>query len=458
MAVVNTFLIPGAFWIRPVGNDNRILIDGLKPYIEWLGDFNEFRLIEFNRYFNSIQLDPRDKDAWLVSVEGEWYTYNHSELSKVEDEAFKASLSTTTTKNYEIVSLGLWSFDIISRLSGESRQFTERRASFICETEGDLVFRLGKRKAFVKYDNTLNELASLEYDDSGIPSGDTAIDSYLFFSNLGARHDLKVLDLRTFKIKFEYEDIGSNTFSVYKVGNKYFIFSNGRILVWNHLSGDIECVELPGRISAYLMSDNCFYVGFESDPHLYLYDVNSLDLLKKKKVVQNGFYPLIITESNECLALRCNASTGNPLLKKAYFVPFTKASFLSSDDFELEIEHPIYNEQERYPEGEQLFILSFSIDASHDYVTIIRQSLAILEDAITCHAVQYVAGDENQTYSENFGGQIEIVFKNCDALDAEQKKALEASLYEIANDAKLVNKAYANGEPKDLQVEVSFTS
>ncbi|WP_444914071.1 hypothetical protein [Microbulbifer sp. TRSA007] len=458
MAVVNTFLIPGAFWIRPVGNDNRILVDGLNSYIEWLGDCNEFRLVEFNRYFNSIQLDPRDKNAWLVSMAGEWYSYTYEKLSRIEDEEFKLSLNAKITKTYKVLNLGRGSYKIISKLDGETCLFKERRASFVCEIEGGLVFDLQKRNAFVKYDIAFNELASFEYDDPEVPSGCIQIESYLFFSNLGARHDLKVLDLRTFNIQFEYEDIGSNTFSVYKVDNKYLIFSSGKILVWNHLSGAIECVELPGRISAHLMSDNCFYVGFESDPHLYLYDVNSLDLLKKKKVVQNGFYPLIIAESNDYLVLQCNASTGNPLLKKAYFVPFTKTSFLSSDDFEIEIEHPIYNEQERYPEGEQLFILSFSIDASHDYVTIIRQSLAILEDAITCHAVQYVAGGENQTYSDDFGGQIEIVFKNCDALDAEQKKALEISLHEIANDAKLVNKAYANGEPKDLQLEVSFTS
>ncbi|WP_299589034.1 hypothetical protein [uncultured Microbulbifer sp.] len=445
MTIVCTFIIPGSLWVEPVGDDDGILVSGLNSYIEWLGGSNKFKLIGFSHYFYSVRPDPRNNNIWLVSIEGKWHTYINGELSKIEDEEFQISLNATITEAYKVVNLGRGSYEIISKLDGKSYLFKERRSFFVCEIEGDLVFDLQKRNAFVKYDIASNELASFEYDDSEIPSGCIQIESYLFFSNFGARHDLKVVDLRTFKIQFQYEDIGSTTFSVYKVGDSYFIFSNGRILIWSHLSGAVECVELPGRISAHLMSDDCFYVGFESDPHLYLYDAKSLDLLNKKKVVKNGFYPLIIAESNDCLALQCNASTGNPLLKKAYFVPFTKASFLSGDDFEVEIEHPIYNEQERYPEGEQLFILSFSIDASHDYVTIIRQSLAILEDAITCHAVQYVAGKENQTYSENFGGQIEMIFENCDALDAEQKKALETSLHEVANDAKPVFYTHLSG-------------
>ncbi len=90
MTIVSTFIIPGSLWIEPVWGDNSFLVSGFNSYIEWIGDNNKFKLIGFSHYFDFVRPDPRNKNVWLVSVEGEWHTYIHGELFRIEDEEFNA--------------------------------------------------------------------------------------------------------------------------------------------------------------------------------------------------------------------------------------------------------------------------------------------------------------------------------------------------------------------------------
>ncbi len=455
MFEIQNILLKGSGYVDSSNHENEFLISATgEAYSVFNPQSDQEQLVSFGEEFNSFLPNVDSPHSWFVQQDGDWFVFEDGVKNKLESEEGLFKLNAKETESYYILRQGRSSYDIVAKTNKCTSTFKERRSAFICEYDSYLIFDLSRRNTFVKYDLDFNELAVFEYDEYKSPSLCTQVGYYLFYCLMGSRHDLQVLDLRTFEVVAEYEDTGSTYLSTYKHNETYYFFTGGKLLLWN--GGDIEQVDMGGEISSHLFLDDQLYLGFKNDPHLYLFNTKTLKLRTKKRVTNDGYHLWLIKKSGETIAIKAFSDTGNSLLKLGYFSGFKESEFLSDDDFEIKTEQPIYTEQEIYPEDSALFTLVITVDTSHDYVKVIRHTLAIVEDAIERHAARYVAIPDYHLYSENFGGQINFVFEDSSNLDNEQQTALSNSLNKIVNNAKLSNKAYAQGEPQDLSLNVSF--
>lgn len=127
--------------------------------------------------------------------------------------------------------------------------------------------------------------------------------------------------------------------------------------------------------------------------------------------------------------------------------------FFSDELWAVTLELPIFTEAQS-ADGEN-FAVNIRIDTDKDYVKVIRQSMAIVDDAISRHAV-WIVSSNDRPYSEDFNGQVEVVFENADNLDANQRSQLTQGMEKIQADYEIAYKGYANGKLQPIEVTVIF--
>ena len=128
--------------------------------------------------------------------------------------------------------------------------------------------------------------------------------------------------------------------------------------------------------------------------------------------------------------------------------------YFSDDLWVVTLEQTIF--EERKPLDGDNFGVSIPVNAEHDYIKIVRQGMAAVDDAISRHAVSILPSSKDRPYSQGFNGQIEVVFEKAKNLDANQRKQLTQGMEKIQTDYEIAFKGFANGKFQPIKVKVIF--
>jgi hypothetical protein len=384
-----------------------------------------------------------------LGIKGDWYTVSNGKLIPFNDKSFMESTVTTKCDTCNVIRMGRGEYDFINKKTGKRIHFKQKHNVFLTERDGNIYFlSLKSHDQLICTDINFNELKDYKYVGIDVGTG-KCLDQYLFHELKTKPCALEVFDLDKFKPVARYEGIEKRgILQVFYQSEVYHIFYAGCLFLWD--GTQLAKHPFEQRIANYLVKEEFIYIGFDNDANLYAYKPVSLELIHQQKICLKNFQVLSFSTSG--VHNTCSLRPFDTTFGQYYFICWSDDEFFG-DPWEIVEESPIYNEVQ-VEEG-NLFFLRINIDASHDYLTIARQSLAIIDDAIVRHSASTIPSDAGKPYSEAFNGVVEACYNNSRHLANEYREQLTETCKKI-EEFYWVARGYAKGDPQPIRVNVLF--
>jgi len=304
----------------------------------------------------------------------------------------------------------------------------------------------------VKTNFEFDEVECFELGDLKI-SGFCSAGRFAFCIETGSALCLRVFDFQSFTFvdsKVEVDDINPK---LYQNDNSTLIFVGGHLYVWNNKI--LEKYSFDKIVSDHLVLNERLCLCFLNDPNLYVFNLDTLELIAKRRVTKDGFYPFQIHPRGDWVYLSCYSSIGSIDSCLVYFAKLKQTDVLSSKEWQVHTEELLV-ETVSVKEGE-LFSILLKAETVSNYGTLVRHIVSAASDAVSKHAL-YESGDPETTtesFSKNFNGKIKILISNSLELSEEQKITLENSVGNIVAQLSL-SVGFANGSNLPLDINCEF--
>jgi hypothetical protein len=306
---------------------------------------------------------------------------------------------------------------LIDRMGGHEIVISESYGRILCERNNYLYFQK-QGKTIMKVDSDFHEIQSISYEGQGFSGvGISCADRFIFIVLKGPVLILEIIDSENLQAVARFEGVSTSLdLSSYGVNGLYYIFCGDDVFLWDEVS--LQRVDLPGKVSCHLVKDDCFYLAFFNDPHIYAFDFTQFQPITRKKVTSDNFFPVR-------LAGRSGMTTA--IMSGARKLPggMEKLAIWNDVDFfreELnpEFEEPVCSTHEI--EVEDMFSLEISVDASASYSVLARQVPAFLSEALYVHGESVIHPEK--PYSDRFSGNVKVIFNMSELLLDEYKQEL----------------------------------
>jgi hypothetical protein len=421
-------------------------------YILFDFDLNAGNLLLFSdkvSSFASCMVDT--KSMYIFEEMGSYFLLENGKKKKVDNSERINDIESQKKGCYTAIQSGLWNYEIKNTLTGRVVSVEKQQHMFLTGSNGVLYFiNTDIPNQILGFDENLELLKA--YDVGGQGYGSIGnIDNYLFCPLLGTPLYLEVFDLDKFEVVSERKEIKGSFPEVFKLSEIYHIFVGGELFLWD--GRYLTKCPLGKEISSYLVKDDFIYIGFKQDPHLYAYKPVALELLGKKKITVDGYHPWSFAKSGPHNVVTLQNSSLPFISRQEYMTAWHDDEFFSDEPWEVTAELPIYTESQ-LSNGEN-FTVKIQVDADHDYIKVIRHGMAIVEDALSRHAVM-IASSSDQPYSEDFNGQVDVVFVNAKQLKAKQRKQLTQGIERIQSDYEIAYRGFAHGDLQPIRINVTF--
>ena len=400
-------------------------------------------------YFFDYELGS--ENGFAVKDGGDWYLVNNGKLELLNDPEYVKDKNVIKCVNYSVLEVGRWGYRFKDLIDSKEIEFERRRYRFLTEIDRKFFFKkLDSPQAIVQFNEKMHVCKIYEFDGQGF--GLTAMyDHFMFFEKGSDPAELKIFDFKKFDIVPQKKEINGSIIKVYKYSEVYHVFAGEKLFLWDGVS--LSKHQFAQDITCYLAKENFIYIGFKKSAEIHAYEPVTLRLIAKKKVTVDGYFPAVFTQSGVRNILTSRSVSQTFMNQLEYVVSWDDQEFFYNEPWEILTELPIF-EETKLPDGRNFYI-SIQIDAGDDYIKVIRHSTAIVVDAISRHAV-WIVSSNDRPYSEDFNGQVEVVFEKASNLDANQRKQLAQGMEKIQADYEIAYKGYANGKLQPIEVEVIF--
>lgn len=381
-----------------------------------------------------------------------WFLLKGSKVEHLDDDEFVRENEAAEYERYSVREIGLGAYIFVNKKTHEARELKNRRHRFITERNGFVYFRdnnIPGKVVKMNYDFEIKEI--FEFDGQGPGSGKN-IDNYLFYPIRGNPQFLEIFDIEKFEVVSQREEIKGSFLQVYRIDDIYHIFVGGELFLWDERI--LKKYPFEKAISGHSVKDKFIYIGFNQDSCVYAYKSVTLDCIGKKKVTLDGYHPCSFGK----LGVHNVASFENDAIpyinRLRHMTAWKDEDFFSDEEWVVIPEPPIYTET-TLADGEN-FSVGIHVDANHDYIKVIRHSMAIVEDAVSRHGVSIVPSQADLPYSEGFNGHVRVVFENAKSLKAAQRKQLSQGIKKIQSVYQTAYRGYAHGDAKPIQITVEY--
>lgn len=440
-------------FINTANSDGKFILASGPFYVSIESDKKKQELIIFSLSDLRFYSCSCDGYKYVVEKDGDWFGLSDGELIEFEDEKFILERKSKKFHTVTVIDKRRKGFDILNNRTGEKFEFQKASHKFVAEYAGNLyVAKNNMPKQIQCLDENYNTIKNFTFDGQGFSYINNK-DRYIFYTIMdGEDHVLEVFDLKEFRPMCRSKNKIEPWFScVYKIENLYQIFIGKYLYLWDGSSLSFHDFGAP--IKAHLVKNDILVIGFENDSCLYVFNRKTLHLIRKKKVVMDGYHPAHLSESDGYIACLSCGNDGT-LDHKKYFSILSDAEFFGDEELNVVVEHSIFQERE-ISDGES-FSLEISVDASFDYIAVARQSIAALDDAIERHSMTIIASRNREHFSDGFNGKIAINFKGSMNLSAQQREWLILGLNNIINTFEVAYRGFNHGDPQPIQLSINF--
>lgn len=417
-------------------------------------DLDTGNLLLFSDKVSSFSSFSSDANAiYFFKEGGSYFLLESGKKKKVDDVDLVNDMESQKDGCYIVLKKGLWGYEIKNTLTDRVVAVEKRQHMFLTARNGVLFFiKTSIPNQLLGFDENLELLRVFDVDGQGYGSSVKCMDNYLFGSLKGTPLYLEIFDLDKFEVVSKREEIKGSFLEVFKLGGVYHIFVGGELFLWDGES----LIKHPfeQEISGYLPKDDFIYIGFKQDPSLYAYKPVTLELLSKKKITVEGYHPWSFAKSGPHNVVTLQNSSLPYINRQEYMAVWHDDEFFSDEPWEVTTESPIYTESQLL-DGDN-FAVKIQVDADHDYIQVIRHSMAIVDDAVSRHSVSIVPSSTERPYSKGFNGQVEVVFEQAKQLKAKQRKQLTQGIEKIQSDYEVAFRGFAHGDPQPIQINVTF--
>jgi hypothetical protein len=399
-------------------------------------------------YFQKNLEDGKYIVKYGLGMNADWYLFEKGDLIPFADNEIIEESFTKQYDNYSVVEKDHSHYEFLHRDTNKRIEFKRKGYVFIAERCGYIYFKdTNKPKTLVCMNEEFKIIKSYSYEGWGFGMGQ-CLDQYLFHKLKTKPLTLEIFDLDNFTPVARHDATDGLCPIVYRIHDTYHIFLGGSLFLWDGVK--LKKHDFNKNISAHLVKRDFLYIGFDNDTNLYAYKPTSLELIHQQNICLKDFQVLRFSTSGQHNA--CSLRPFDTTFGQYYFVCWSDDEFFG-DPWEVVEESPIYNESQ--VDDGNLFFLRINIDASHDYLTIVRQSLAIIDDTIVRHSASTIPSDADKPYSEAFNGVIEACYNNSRHLADEYRKQLTDTCKKI-EEFYWVARGYAKGDPQPIRVNVVF--